>query len=115
MEAKFKIEEVKALATFCEKNNKTEFFLAKDQGLYIGQNTGDSGTKTFEKYIAYAMGCNPDLDEEWYEESCVIGGGDDFGDYLPVQWLAIAIGRARRSENYTHMTLKLLPTKIELV
>lgn len=84
------------LLAFCEKHKVEQFFIAKDHGAYIGA-TKDKPLAKGEKIdhskvnvfnnIHYLLGCNPDTDEDSYEECRYRFGGDDFGVHLPTDWL----------------------------
>lgn len=58
-----------------------QWFVAKDQGAYIGASNGKS------KFIVYFKGCDPRKDTEWWETSSTKFGGDDFGEILPREML----------------------------
>ena len=34
-------------------------------------------------FVAYAKGCNPTTDEDWYDAARALVGGDDFAETLP--------------------------------
>lgn len=72
------INQTKKFIDFAKKHNVEKFFIAKDQGAYIGINTKNAK----EKIIHYFNGCNPDRNEEWYENCHYKFGGDDFGEML---------------------------------
>jgi len=82
-----KAKDVHELSDFLKRHGKSEFFLAKDQGAYIGANAGSHSDGTFESIIHYFAGCNPDKDVDFYETSRWKFGGDDFGQMLPAQWI----------------------------
>lgn len=77
----------KQLLDFCKKYKLENFFFAKDQGAYFGQNTGTHGNEDFKNIIFYVKGCNPDIDEEWYENARNKFGGDDFGEHFEISVL----------------------------
>ncbi|USD58964.1 DUF3085 domain-containing protein [Vibrio sp. SCSIO 43140] len=84
----FSRKQVEELVQFCKKHNKPQFFLAKDQGLYLGQTVGSHKTNDFQNNVQYAKGCDPKLDDElWWDNSRDIAGGDDFGEHLPLEML----------------------------
>lgn len=61
--------------------------LVHDNGVYIMSN-GNPGDWIPEKdicYVAYAKDCNPHADENFYENSRNLVGGDDFIEVLPIQ------------------------------
>lgn len=59
--------------------------LVKDHGVYLmsefGESKPDGGSR---KHIAYAMGCNPDIDDfdAWWNRARSEFGGDDFAEYF---------------------------------
>jgi hypothetical protein len=60
--------------------------LVQDYGVYLMSNGKprdifDEGTG--RSYVAYAEGCDPNLDREWRKTSAALVGGDDFGRTLP--------------------------------
>jgi hypothetical protein len=75
-------KKVELLHAFCIKHKKETFFVAKDQGAYVGSSVGEGNN-----CIYYFPGCDPVLDKDWYDTAHDLFGGDDFGDYLPVEWL----------------------------
>lgn len=82
-----KAKDVRELSDFLKRHGKETFFLAKDQGAYIGATAGSDADGTFERIIHYFAGCNPDKDADFYETSRWKFGGDDFGEMLPAQWI----------------------------
>lgn len=58
-----------------------------DQGLYL-MSTGiphlEHPDKPESSKVVYAVGCHPDEDDEWWDTSCELVGGDDFAEYIPV-------------------------------
>ena len=78
-------EQVEALAAFLRKHGKSEFFLAKDQGAYIGATGGDRDAGTFENCIFYFDGMDPNRERyagEAWDNARAAFGGDDFGEHL---------------------------------
>jgi hypothetical protein len=70
--------------------------LVHDQGVYLMSNgrprdivapdsedRKDKSKDEGRSYVAYAEGCNPDTDEEWWDTARALVGGDDFGETLP--------------------------------
>lgn len=82
-------ENAKALLDFCRKHGLDEFFFAVDHGAYFGANVGKHGTESFAKCIHFLEGCDPDKDEDWYNNAHTRFGGDDVGEFLPIEWLTI--------------------------
>jgi hypothetical protein len=59
--------------------------LVHDQGVYCMSN-GIPRDRVEEKsnFCVYAKGCDPRTDEDFYDESQYLVGGDDFVEILPV-------------------------------
>ena len=72
-------KKIDKLAAFIRKHDLQQWFMAKDDGAYIGASTGP------EKVIYYFAGCNPGKDEHAWETARDKFGGDDFGEHLPVE------------------------------
>lgn len=65
---------------------KPALLLVHDNGVYIMSN-GNPGDFIQEKercYVAYAENCHPDNDEDFYENSRELVGGDDFVEVIPI-------------------------------
>jgi len=64
--------------------NQCRVVLAKDQGVYFLAERGERRPDGRQKLIAYAVGCNPDVDafDDWWELSRAEFGGDDFGEFF---------------------------------
>ncbi len=66
-------------------SHQCKLILVKDHGVYFiseeGEMTADSKSK---KHIAYAQGCNPEIDsfDDWWERGIGEMGGDDCAEYL---------------------------------
>ncbi len=79
--------DVQKLSDFCAKHGEDKWFLAKDQGAYVGATGGSQEEGTFENCIFYFKGCDPHKDEDWYDEAHYKFGGDDFGEHFEVELL----------------------------
>jgi len=76
------------ILAFCEKHDNDDFFFSNDHGAYFGACTGSHEQSTFENCIQYLEGMNPNNEEDdWFESTVNVFGGDDFGVHLPVEWL----------------------------
>lgn len=64
--------------------NTCRVILVKDHGVYFLAEFGESTLEGKQKLLAYAIGCNPDVDlfEDWWELASRELGGDDFGEFL---------------------------------
>lgn len=63
-------------------------WLVHDRGVYLMSNgmprlLDENGRSR----VAYAEGCDPDKDPEWWEASEALVGGDDFAEVLGENWL----------------------------
>jgi hypothetical protein len=60
-------------------------FFVHDQGVYLMTNAKRTDEETLRyDFIAYAKGCHPKKDEDFYEEARDLVGGDDFAETIPV-------------------------------
>jgi hypothetical protein len=84
--AKRQLDEIGATTTL-----KPALFFVHDQGVYLMSNgePRDMGDDGRTPYVAYAEGCNPETDENWWETSRDLVGGDDFVEELLIEgdWL----------------------------
>ncbi len=66
--------------------NRCRVILVKDHGVYFLAEHGERRPDGRQALIAYAVGCNPDVDpfDAWWELTLAEFGGDDFGEYLDV-------------------------------
>lgn len=82
------LAEAQKLIEFCRARNLAQYFIAKDQGAYLGASMGADDNMLF-----YFAGCNPTMNEDWYDVAHSKFGGDDFGERLNIAELASLIGR----------------------
>lgn len=79
----FPLKDIKEMYEAFKDDDKAQMILVKDQGVYL---MVDRKSKTTEKkFVIYAKGYNPDVDEDWYDNARYDLGGDDFADYLPLK------------------------------
>jgi len=64
--------------------NQCRVILVKDHGVYFLAERGERRPDGRQKTIAYAAGCNPDVDafDDWWELARAEFGGDDFGEFF---------------------------------
>lgn len=62
--------------------NKCRVVLVKDEGVYWLSERGERLPSGYQKLLAYAVGCNPNVDsvDDWYELARNELGGDDFAE-----------------------------------
>lgn len=67
--------------------NQCRVILVKDQGVYFLAERGERRPDGRQKLIAYAVGCNPDVDafDDWWDLARAEFGGDDFGEFFDPQ------------------------------
>lgn len=79
------------LVDFCATHKATHYFIAKDQGAYIGYSVG---AKPEQQCLWYFKGCDPTKDSDFWENSRAKFGGDDFGENLEVAGIVTMLGNA---------------------
>jgi len=64
--------------------NQCRVVLVKDKGVCFLAERGERRPDGRQKLIAYAVGCNPDVDafDDWWELARTEFGGDDFGEFF---------------------------------
>ena len=67
--------------------NQCRITLVKDQGVYFLAERGERRLDGRHKTIAYAAGCNPDVDalDDWWELARAEFCNDDFREYFDPQ------------------------------
>jgi hypothetical protein len=89
---------------------KKPVLLVHDQGLYLMVSGLKSPTKPDMALCVYAEGCDPLVDaDHWWDNARAICGGDDFGEEIEAQSLAVMIRggnglRVRFSESHLDIT-----------
>ena len=56
-----------------------------DQGVYLIGNDDDDTAPLKSGLIAYAVGCNPAVDEDWWEMKELTFGGNDGAEFLELE------------------------------
>lgn len=78
----FEPSEVLACIEAARAAGKKEIPFVKDQGVYfLGRSTVEEGGLV----AAYAKGCHPEKDEDWYDNALDACDGDDFGEYFTLE------------------------------
>lgn len=73
--------QVQQLVDFGIEHKQDSYFIAKDQGAYLGMSLGMDPAP---KCLFYFPGCDPSKDEDWYDTARAKFGGDDFGEHMPL-------------------------------
>ena len=78
--------------------NQCRVILVKDQGVYFMAERGESRPDGRRKTMAYAVGCNPDVDafDDWWELARAEFGGDDFGEFFDLAGTGVRPHPAQR-------------------
>ena len=93
--------------------NQCRVILAKDQGTYFLSERGERTATGHHKLLAYAVGCNPDVDpfDDWWELVRAELGGDDFGEFFdPKEGVFLRI-----LESDDDLELSASPTQLSLL
>lgn len=61
-----------------------QLHLAKDEGVYLMPATGAWQGNDPVPRIAYAAGCHPQKNEDWYDTARLLAGCDDFIESLTI-------------------------------
>lgn len=84
-------------------------WLVGDQGVYVMSNHKASEGEGLPK-VEYAVGINPDVDEQWYDLKRAMFGGDDGCEFID----AATVRKALSSEGATHLAVKLTSKSITI-
>ncbi|HCI1801375.1 TPA: DUF3085 domain-containing protein [Pseudomonas aeruginosa] len=97
--------------------NQCRVILAKDHGVYFLAEHGERQPDGSRKLLAYAVGCNPDVDsfDDWYDLECAELGGDDFVEYFDVgsELFQLVLDSSDDLEliaSPTHLTFRMVPS-----
>lgn len=102
--------------------NQCRVILVKDQGVYFMAERGERRPDGRRKHIAYAIGCNPDVDafDDWLELAHAELGGDDFGEFFDPQDGVFALiqsgeGDLEVSATATHLSLQAVTSTLNCI
>lgn len=87
--------------------------LVHDQGVYLMSNgTPPDLLKEGEprRYCAYAEGCHPEKNDDWWDTARDLVGGDDFAETLP--WARQM--KEALDKGATHIVVKMSTRRLEL-
>ncbi|ELA9367549.1 DUF3085 domain-containing protein [Vibrio parahaemolyticus] len=70
--------------------------IVKDNGCYLITNADLEGSAESRGTIAFAQGCNPNTDDDFYENAVDILGDDDDSVSIPINWYNIAKEKNKR-------------------
>lgn len=103
-------KQVRTLSAFCKKHGNKHFFMAKDNGAYVGATGGSHEEGTFENCIFYFKGMDPNKNEDAYDAALYAFGGDDFGETFDVDFLH----KLADNQNLHSMTVKVSASSIRI-
>jgi len=103
-------KQVRQLSDFCKKHSNDNFFMAKDNGAYVGATGGSHEDGTFENCLFYFKGMDPTKNEDYYETARYAFGGDDFGETFDAAFLH----KLADNPNLHNMTIKVGQTRISI-
>jgi DUF3085 family protein len=124
----FNADDVRRVVEHSLRNRQSDttpsVLLVHDHGVYLMSNgrprdivsvdaedrinpSGNEG----RSFVAYAQGCHPEHDADWYETSRQLVGGDDFGELLP--WATELKAALDRGANT--IALEVTETSIEIL
>lgn len=78
-----KKKQIDQFSAFLRKHDVKKWFLAKDDGAYIGATGGSDDD--FERCIFYFRGMDPSKDEFAWDTARDAFGGDDFGEHFDAE------------------------------
>ena len=98
--------------------NQCRIVLAKDQGVYFLSEKGERTPEGRSKLLAYAVGCNPDVDsfDDWWELARKELGGDDFAEFFEPRnsifvHILNSVDDLGLSATATHLSLQTIPLR----
>lgn len=91
--------------------------LVGDQGVYLLANRKQKEAPAESGLIAYARGCNPDIDEfdDWWNNKRASFGGDDGAEFIPVEDIQQWLERNAKVDNEVFLVIDLTPDQLSLV
>lgn len=82
--------------------NQPAILIVHDHGVYLMSNGTPCDKEGDKNHVVYAQGCNPNTDEDFYEESRYKVGGDDFAEPFPV-----TAGTLQRCDQYEELHIRM--------
>jgi len=77
-------KDLEAMSALAKKHGSKKFFMAKDEGAYVGVTGGSQDEGTFENHLCYFKGMNPKTNEDAWDNARYAFGGDDFGEHFDI-------------------------------
>ncbi|NDD52319.1 DUF3085 domain-containing protein [bacterium] len=98
---------------FSEEKPQPALLFVHDDGVYLMSNGLPADIIVSKKspmsYAAYAKSCNPSLDDDWWENSRALVGGDDFGEIVLIDksWL-------KKCDDYEELHFDVAPEHMDI-
>lgn len=93
-----------------EEKPQPALLFVHDQGIYCMSNGSPRDTVDEKSsYCAYAKGCDPRTDEDFYDEAEYLVGGDDFVEIFPV-----TEGTLQRCDQFSELEIKVNKKSISM-
>ncbi|OKO99410.1 DUF3085 domain-containing protein [Xenorhabdus eapokensis] len=92
-----------------QKKIKPALILVGDHGVYLITNAKADGSPSSRGTVAYANGCNPESDDDFYENKRNLFGGDDGSVRIPSSWAKWALQHKKA------FRIKLTTNSVELM
>lgn len=75
------------------EHNTPALLFVKDEGIYLMSNGSprDNLEGQEKSYVTYADGCNPTIDDHWWETARELVGGDDFVEVIELTQEVLAL------------------------
>lgn len=91
-----------------------KLMIVGDHGVYVMANVNNPHLvvdgKRQPNIIAYGVGCNPNIDEDFYERKTQVFGGDDGSISVGLDWY-----EKTKAAGKKHMTIQFNKTSIRLI
>lgn len=75
------------------ETNQPGLWLVGDHGVYLMSNGNPGFMEGNGNFVAYAKGCDPNVDEDFYDRKEEVFGGDDGVEFLEISGIEEAIMR----------------------
>lgn len=76
---------------------KPQLLLVGDEGVYLTTNAYDPEKVLKSPSPIYAEGCDPKIDDDWFDRKGTVFGFDDGVVSIPLEWVEIAKSDGRRT------------------
>jgi hypothetical protein len=74
------LADLATIVTHFDQHPNAGLAFVHDQGIYLMPTRPSIPGQNRSNWVVYAKDCNPDTDEDWWENARNLVGGDDFGE-----------------------------------